>query len=90
MTREVVRQPWIVYGLMRTSEGRSPMSLPAEILWFAGFMAFGLLVLVGAWYFLAKVIRLGPDMHTPMPTESKEQHDSMGSLPPAYTARTES
>ena len=68
-TREVARQPWMVYGLMRTAEGRSPMSLPAEILWFAGFMAFGLLVLVGAWYFMAKVIRQGPDMDNPITTD---------------------
>ena len=68
-TREVARQPWMVYGLMRTAEGRSPMSLPAEILWFAGFMAFGLLVLVGAWYFMAKVIRQGPDMDNPIATD---------------------
>ncbi len=86
-TREVARQPWIVYGLMRTAEGHSPMSLSAEILWFVGFMGFGLLVLGGAWYFMAKVIRQGPDMEARIPLENEDQHDTMGSLPVANPMR---
>ncbi len=60
--REVARQPWIVHGLMRTSEGVSQMSIAAEIVWFVGFVVFDLLVWIGAWYFFAKVVRNGPDM----------------------------
>lgn len=63
-TREVARQPWLIHGLMRTSEGVSQMSITAEIIWFIGFVFFDLLVWFGAWYFFAKVIRKGPDMTT--------------------------
>ena len=29
MTTEIGRQPWLVYGLMRTADVRSPMAAPA-------------------------------------------------------------
>lgn len=61
-TREVGRQPWVVDGLMRVSQGVSQMSITAEIAWFVGFMFFDLIVWAGAWYFFTKVIRKGPDM----------------------------
>ncbi|WP_102224073.1 cytochrome ubiquinol oxidase subunit I [Acidimangrovimonas sediminis] len=80
-TREVARQPWVVYGLMRTSEGRSPLSAGAEIAWFVGFAAFGLLVMVSTLYFILKVVRHGPDMTTPIPREGEERHEQLGSLP---------
>lgn len=79
--REVARQPWIVYGLMRTTEGRSPMSLTAEVIWFVSFLAIELLVLAGAWYFMAKIIRHGPEMDTPIPDQQTEQHQAIGTLP---------
>ena len=63
------------------------MSLSAEILWLVGFMGFGLLVLGGAWYFMAKVIRQGPDMEARIPLENEDQHDTMGSLPVANPMR---
>ena len=70
-TREVARQPWIVHGLMRTSEGVSQMSITAEIVWFVGFVVFDLLVWVGAWYFFAKVVRHGPDMQAEVVHQSE-------------------
>lgn len=61
-TREITRQPWLINGLMRTSEGVSQMSITAEIVWFFGFLFFDIIVWYGAWYFFCKVIRKGPDM----------------------------
>ena len=51
VTSEVGRQPWIVYGVMRTSEGVSPTSATGETLFtligFAGmYFLLGVLVLV--------------------------------------------
>ncbi len=53
VTTEVGRQPWVVYGLLRTAEARSPIAAPAVatsllsfvIVYFAVFGA-------GAWYIL--------------------------------------
>ena len=38
-TREVGRQPWVVFGLMRTSEGVSHMSVAQELVWLVGYAA---------------------------------------------------
>jgi cytochrome d ubiquinol oxidase subunit I len=61
---ETGRQPWIVYGLLRTRQGASPPgSVPADsgILSLLGFM--GLYVLLGLLYalFVLRVIARGPD-----------------------------
>ncbi|WP_198034206.1 cytochrome ubiquinol oxidase subunit I [Acidihalobacter ferrooxydans] len=65
-TREIARQPWLVYGMMTTAEGVSHMSVGEAIFWLIGFMFFELGVWFGAWYFFAKVIRKGPDMDSPI------------------------
>lgn len=76
-TREVARQPWLVYGLMTTADGVSRMSVAEAVFWLAGFAVFDLLVWMGAWYFLAKVIRKGPDMESPVVGEG---HERLGHL----------
>ena len=61
MTAEVGRQPWIVYGVMRTADGTSPVVSAPEIL--GSIIVLGLLYLVlGAlWLFLVgRVIAAGP------------------------------
>ena len=68
-TREVGRQPWVVFGMMRTSAGVSHMSVAQEIFWLVGYMSFEVSVLAGTWYFLAKEINKGPDMVTPVVQE---------------------
>ena len=78
-TREVARQPWVVYGLMRTSAGVSRMSVPLEIFWLVGYVGFELMVLGGAAYFIAKLIRRGPDMNSPV---AQDGHQSLGEIEP--------
>jgi cytochrome d ubiquinol oxidase subunit I len=60
MTTEIGRQPWIVYGLMRTSEavsphGAAPVALTLAIFVVVYFAVFG----AGTWYGL-KIIAKGP------------------------------
>jgi len=60
-TAEVGRQPWVVYGLLRTSEAVTPplttddvlVSLAGYILVYAGFVSFGV-------YYIYKLLREGP------------------------------
>jgi len=80
-TREIARQPWIVHGLMRTSEGVSQMSITAEIIWFVGFVTFDLLVWIGAWYFFSKVIRNGVDMNAEVIRGAQHHEMTLGELP---------
>ncbi|APZ42492.1 cytochrome ubiquinol oxidase subunit I [Acidihalobacter ferrooxydans] len=76
-TREIARQPWIVYGLMRTAQGMSPMTVGQEIFWLAGYVIFELTVWGGTWYFFSKIIRKGPDMDSPVVGEG---HEHLGHL----------
>jgi cytochrome d ubiquinol oxidase subunit I len=67
LTTEIGRQPWIVYGLMRTSEavsphGAAPVALTLAIFIVVYFTVFG----TGSWYLL-KIIAKGP--------ETGESHD---------------
>ena len=78
-TREIARQPWLVHGLMRTSEGVSQMSIAAEIVWFVGFLFFDLVVWAGTWYFFSKVVRKGPDLDAPL--SQAYPPERLGSLP---------
>jgi len=82
MTREVGRQPWIVYGMMRTSEGVS--NLPADaVLWsFVMYMLFYGVIGVAALVFMVRTIRKGPSFDAPPHTPS--QH---GQRAPSATAQ---
>ncbi|MDT7951349.1 MAG: cytochrome ubiquinol oxidase subunit I, partial [Acetobacteraceae bacterium] len=71
-TREVGRQPWVVYGLMRTSEGVSHLSVAQELLWLVGYAGFELMVWGATWWFLGKVLHNGPDISSPIPQEGDE------------------
>lgn len=71
-TREVARQPWLAYKMMRVSEGVSRMTVVEAALWLAGFFVFELFVWYFTWYFLAKVIRQGPDMVSPVADAGRE------------------
>ena len=67
ITTEVGRQPWLVYQLMRTSEGVSP--IPAgNVIW---SLALFLIIFpaIGATYlyFILGTLRKGPDITSPIP-----------------------
>ena len=71
-TREVGRQPWVVFGLMRTSEGVSHLSVAQELVWLVGYMGFELMVWGATWWFLAKVVHDGPALNTPIPRDGDQ------------------
>ncbi|HEX8579532.1 MAG TPA: cytochrome ubiquinol oxidase subunit I [Allosphingosinicella sp.] len=69
ITTEVGRQPWVVYGLLRTADARAPIDAPAvgtSLLVFVlvYFVVFG----AGAWYILKLM------SHPPHEGESGEAH----------------
>jgi len=62
ITAEVGRQPWIVYGLLKTSQGASVVVSAGEILF--SIVLFGIIYLLlgGLWiYLLRKKIDAGPE-----------------------------
>lgn len=67
ITSEVGRQPWIVYGVMRTSEGVSPITAGA-VMWSLCVM-LAICGVIGASYFwyILRTLRAGPDLRSPIP-----------------------
>ncbi len=58
---EVGRQPWAVYGLMKTAEGVSPISLSQIIFSLSGLVIFYTILIIADVYLLIKYSKKGPD-----------------------------
>jgi cytochrome bd ubiquinol oxidase subunit I len=72
VTAETARQPWVVYGLMRTAEGASPAeSVPAGTGIFTLLGFSGLYLLIGILYLvlILRIVNQGPD-EAELPTTS--------------------
>ena len=68
VVREVGRQPWIIYGVLRTSQGASllpPGSIGFSI---AGFALLYLALAVGFFIFAGRWLRKGPDLTMKQPS----------------------
>jgi cytochrome d ubiquinol oxidase subunit I len=64
---EVGRQPWVVYGLLRTAEGAS--LIPAgNVVWSLGILMI-IFALIGSsyFYYVLKTLNRGPDLTSPIP-----------------------
>jgi cytochrome bd ubiquinol oxidase subunit I len=67
MTTEVGRQPFTVYGLMRTAESASPLAAPAVGASLVAFIVVYFAVFgMGSWYLL-KLMSRAPQPHEPEP-----------------------
>ena len=68
VTNEVGRQPWLVYNLMRTSEGVSP--IPAgNVIWSLSlFLVIFIVVGTSYFYYILKALKTGPDTASPIPS----------------------
>ncbi|WDP89122.1 MAG: cytochrome ubiquinol oxidase subunit I [Desulfobacter sp.] len=64
MVTEVGRQPWIVYGLMRTNDAGSPVGFEQVAISLIGFiLVYGILGAVG-FFLIAKSVKEGPEADT--------------------------
>jgi len=60
-TTEVGRQPWTVYGLMRTADSVSPSLTGVDVaLSLAGYMAAYLIMFPAGLFLMARIVRRGP------------------------------
>jgi cytochrome d ubiquinol oxidase subunit I len=65
VTTEVGRQPYVIYGLMRTAEAVSPLATPAVASSLAAFVVIYFAVFgTGTWYIL-RLMRAPPHPHEP-------------------------
>jgi cytochrome bd ubiquinol oxidase subunit I len=61
MTAELGRQPWLVYGVLRTAEGASPLVHSGNALFtLLGFLGLYLLLGLLFLFFIGQIIREGP------------------------------
>ncbi|HEX5340090.1 MAG TPA: cytochrome ubiquinol oxidase subunit I [Gammaproteobacteria bacterium] len=69
---EIGRQPWVVYGLMRTADASSPLPAGRVLSSLLAFVGIYLVVFWAYLYYLLKVIRKGPDDTAPHPAAGAE------------------
>ena len=65
---EIGRQPWVIYGLLRTAHAVSPMLTTGQVIAsIAAFVAaYSVIFGAGLWY-IRKLVRIGPVPHDPGP-----------------------
>lgn len=68
-TTEIGRQPYVIYGLMRTAEAVSPLSPASVATSLAVFATIYLFVFIAGSYYLLKLLRKGPQ-----PVEDSMRH----------------
>lgn len=62
VVREVGRQPWIIYGLLRTSEGASPLPASSIMFSMAGYTLLYIALAIAFFVFARRWLRKGPDL----------------------------
>jgi len=62
ITREVGRQPWLAYGLIRTRDGHSALAAGHVAFSLAGFVVAYAALSLAFVYFMGKLLKKGPDM----------------------------
>lgn len=60
-TAEIGRQPWIVYGQMRTADAHSPLTVNAVTASLVAFLIAYTIIFGFGSYYLAKLLRKGPE-----------------------------
>lgn len=67
VTSEMGRQPWLVYNVLKTVDGGSPIP-SGNVLWSLGLF-FLIFLAVGSsyFYYVIKILREGPDITSPVP-----------------------
>ena len=67
ITAEMGRQPWIVYGIMKTRDGVSPIA-PGNVIWsIILFIVFFAIIGAAYLYYIFKILKAGPDLESPIP-----------------------
>jgi cytochrome bd ubiquinol oxidase subunit I len=82
VTTEMGRQPWVVYGLLRTADAASPVGAGAVGTSLAIFVAVYLLVFGAGFLFVLRLMARGPEAPPP-PTETPPEPAAGSSRPMA-------
>jgi cytochrome d ubiquinol oxidase subunit I len=87
-TTEVGRQPWTVYGLLRTVDSVSPSLTGAAVLIsFVGYIVVYLIIFPAGLIIMARILRRGPEATAPdEPIESGRPEQPVYALPAASSS----
>jgi cytochrome d ubiquinol oxidase subunit I len=85
LTREVGRQPWIIYGMMRTEAAASALPAGAVATTLLTYFVIYALLLGAFIVFAARLIRRGPNLNVPLPAVFRETR--AGTAPMVDTSR---
>jgi cytochrome bd ubiquinol oxidase subunit I len=89
-TTEVGRQPWVVYGMMRTSEGVTPSLTTSDVaISLATYVISYLVIFGGGFILLRRLVRIGPpeketheaQAHPKRPLSAVTGHDETVDVP---------
>ncbi|MBO8171380.1 MAG: cytochrome ubiquinol oxidase subunit I [Bacillaceae bacterium] len=69
---EAGRQPWIVYGLMKTTEAISPIGISQILFSISGLVIFYTMLIIADVYLLQKYAKKGPDLGQSAEPQGKE------------------
>ncbi len=85
VTTEVGRQPWTVYGLLRTADSVSPSLTGGDVLTsFIGYIAVYLIIFPAGFLIMARILRRGPEPAAPYePVEAGHPAEPVLALPAA-------
>ncbi len=72
IVRCVGRQPWTVYGQVRTVDAASHLPAGEVLGSLLGFTVIYTILLISALYFGSRIIRKGPNLQLPIPGEEKQ------------------
>lgn len=78
IVREVGRQPWIIYGLLRTQDGASALPSATVAYTTIGYLIIYTALLVAFILFALRIISRGPDFMVQVPTRSAKRQDVEG------------
>ena len=76
--REVGRQPWVIYGLLRTSQGASVLPVASVSYTLIGYFSIYLGLLITFIVFMWRIVKKGPNLAVPVPSGEKQQQDLQG------------
>jgi cytochrome d ubiquinol oxidase subunit I len=72
LTREVGRQPWIIYGLMCTKDGASPLPVGAVSTSLIVYLVIYTILFLAFLFFAWRIIKQGPDLAASPPGGSRD------------------
>jgi cytochrome d ubiquinol oxidase subunit I len=85
LTREVGRQPWIIYGMMHTEAAASALPAAAVAATLLSYFVTYATLLIIFIVFAGRLIRRGPDLDVPLPAATLK--NGSGSAPTADISR---